>query len=49
MSEEELYQRIKTAIILLNGGHSLKVGDLTFGVADNYKFSVTSWIPAGKC
>lgn len=43
MNEEELHQRIKTAIILLRDGHSFKVGDLTFGATDNHHFSVTGW------
>ena len=43
MNEVELHQRIKTAIVLLKDGHSLKVGDLTFGAADTHKFSVTGW------
>lgn len=43
MNAEELQHRMKNAIILLADGHSLKVGDLTFGCKDKKHFSVTGW------
>lgn len=43
MTAEELRHRIKNAIELLEEGHSLKVGDLTFGCKDKNHFSVTGW------
>ena len=43
MNEEELHQRIKNAIILLEDGHPFMVGDLTFGCSNNSHFSVTGW------
>ena len=44
MDTEELQHRIKTALILLADGHSLNVGDLTFGSKDKKDFSVSGWI-----
>jgi hypothetical protein len=43
MDKQELEHRIKNAIILLSGGHSFKVGDLTFGSKNKNHFSVTGW------
>jgi len=43
MNEEELHQRIKDAIILLEDGHPFKVGDLTLGCSNEVHFSVTGW------
>ena len=43
MTEEELKGRIRAAITLLRDGHSMKVGDLTFGCTDKNHFSVTGW------
>jgi hypothetical protein len=43
MNEDELQQRIKSAIILLADGHPFKVGDLMFGCKDKKHFSVTGW------
>lgn len=43
MTENELKQRIKNAVILLTDEHSLKVGDLTFGATKNSRLSVTGW------
>ena len=43
MDKEELKHRIRTALVLLADGHSLKVGDLTFGCKDKKHFSVTGW------
>ncbi len=46
MNEKELKSRIKNALILLEGGHSYKVGDLTFDCQNNSHFIVTGWIIA---
>jgi hypothetical protein len=43
MNADELQQRIKSAIILLADGHSLMIGDLTFGRKNKKHFSVTGW------
>ena len=43
MIEEELHNRIKSAILLLKDGHRFKVGDLTFGCSNDKNFSVTGW------
>lgn len=43
MTDLELKDRIKNAIILLTDEHSIKVGDLTFGAKDKKHFSVTGW------
>jgi hypothetical protein len=43
MNADELQHRIKNAIILLEDGHSSKVGELTFGCKDENHFSVTGW------
>ncbi|UEG51283.1 hypothetical protein LK994_07345 [Ferruginibacter lapsinanis] len=43
MDTEELKHRINNALILLADGHSLKVGDLTFGCRDKTNFSVSGW------
>jgi len=43
MIEEELHNRIKSAIFLLKDGHRFKVGDLTFGCSNDNNFSVTGW------
>ena len=42
MSENEIIQRIRNAIILLKDGRGFKVGDLTLEAKDNY-FSVSGW------
>jgi hypothetical protein len=43
MNEKELTDRIKNAIILLQDGHSFKVGDLTFGSDNKNNFFVSGW------
>ena len=43
MNEQELIQRIKSAIVLLSDGHTFKVGNLTFSCRDKKHFSVTGW------
>jgi hypothetical protein len=43
MIEEELHNRIKSAIILLKDGHPFKVGDLTFSSSNDNIFFVTGW------
>ena len=43
MKTEDLQNRIKTALILLADGHSLNVGDLTFGCKDKKHFTVSGW------
>ena len=43
MNTEELRHRIKNALILLADGHSLNVGDLTFGCKNKNHFSVSGW------
>jgi hypothetical protein len=43
MNEQELIQRINSAIVLLTDGHTFKVGDLTFSCRDKKHFSVTGW------
>lgn len=43
MNAEELKHRLKNTILLLADGHTLKVGDLTFGCKDENHFSVTGW------
>ncbi len=41
MTEDELIQRIKNAIILLSSFHPLKVGDLTLGSKNDSQLSVS--------
>lgn len=43
MNEQELIQRIKSAVVLLTDGHTFNVGDLTFSCRDKKHFSVTGW------
>jgi hypothetical protein len=44
MNEKELTDRIKNAIILLQDGHSFKVGDLTFRCDNQNNFFVSGWL-----
>ena len=44
MNDKELTDRIKNAIILLQDGHSFKVGDLTFGCDNKNNFFVSGWL-----
>jgi hypothetical protein len=44
MTEKELTDRIKNAIIILSDGHPFKVGDLTFGCDDQNNFFVSGYV-----
>ena len=44
MNSDELHNRIKSAIALLNDGHSCKVGDLTFSCKSPNLFIVSGWL-----
>jgi len=43
MNEEELKNRIKNAILILQDFNSFKVGELIFKTKDEKSFSVTGW------
>lgn len=43
MNEEELKDRIRNALLILQDDNSFKVGDLTLSAKDNSSFSVTGW------
>jgi len=43
MTEQELKHRIRNALLILQGGNSFKVGDLTFSTTDKGSISVAGW------
>jgi hypothetical protein len=43
MMPETLKQRIQNALIVLNAGHTFKVGELTFSNPNEHQFLVTGW------
>lgn len=43
MNEEELKGRIRNAIILLEDGHSMNIGDLTLSSENKFSLEVNGW------